>query len=155
MSKAQTDIRTTSYDAATANLYGYTGTLDDALAQVRAETQTPAQLRGRAELLEFLGATKPRYLLSGVQHGNPDPVWALNLPWSAEDDSVVYGAPERVESTPAPELSPYSLEYAQAWWPHLTQSQRKIYAQARQTMGVKDALAKAEAYPYPAVRSGE
>lgn len=62
MSKAQTDIRSTSYDAATANPYGYQGTIAEALAQIRAE-RGPVRLysadvvrRGvRAELLRYLG----------------------------------------------------------------------------------------------------
>jgi hypothetical protein len=73
MSKAQTDIRTTSYNAATANPHGYVGTLDDALAQVRAEPDEvraywPLNIsRERYELLNFLGLLKPKDELSGVQ----------------------------------------------------------------------------------------
>ena len=58
MSKAQTDIRTTSYDANQANAAGYQGTLDDALMQVRAERQFPVTNRGHDELLMFLGVNK-------------------------------------------------------------------------------------------------
>ena len=31
------DVRSTSFDAASANLVGYVGTIEDALAQIRAE----------------------------------------------------------------------------------------------------------------------
>ena len=37
MSKAQTDIRSTSYDALSARPFGYQGTIDEVIAQIRAE----------------------------------------------------------------------------------------------------------------------
>ena len=57
MSKAQTDIRTTSYDALNANPNGYVGTIDDALAQIRSSPSVPRFTRGyaREELLNYLG----------------------------------------------------------------------------------------------------
>jgi hypothetical protein len=66
MSKAQTDIRTTSYDANQANSVGYHGTIDDALSQIRSERQFPVTNRARAELLKFLGANKEYAELSGA-----------------------------------------------------------------------------------------
>jgi len=57
MSKAQTDIRSTSYDALNANPNGYVGTIDDALAQIRRTPSVPRFTRGyaREELLNYLG----------------------------------------------------------------------------------------------------
>jgi hypothetical protein len=56
MAKAQTDIRTTSYDARSANPFGYHGTIDDALAQIRSEPyHGRPELYGRTELRVFLG----------------------------------------------------------------------------------------------------
>ena len=125
MSKAQTDIRATSYNAATANPNGYTGTIDDAIAQIRAE---PDEVRAywplyvsreRHELLGFLGVLRPVELMSGVQ------LWPRNVDVTRsmlarlararvpEDDTVVYGAPE------APvEPGFYTLAYARKAWPH-------------------------------------
>jgi hypothetical protein len=115
MSKAQTDIRTTSYDAATANAFGYQGTIEDALWQIAADPDVPAQNHGRAELLKFLGVDKALSQLSGIQQpGNPFAREGyfeddLGRP-TIEDDSVEYGAPTL-------KISPYSLEYAQQHWP--------------------------------------
>jgi hypothetical protein len=59
MSKAQTDIRTTSYDVLAARPFGYEGTIEDVLAQIRAEPNLQAQmLTARAELLHFLGVDR-------------------------------------------------------------------------------------------------
>jgi hypothetical protein len=58
MSKAQTDIRSTSYDAATANPYGYQGTIADALAHIRVEIRVPVDYRTRDELLRYLGVDR-------------------------------------------------------------------------------------------------
>jgi hypothetical protein len=56
MSKAQTDIRTTSYDELAARPFGYTGTIDEVLAQIRAEPNVKIpRLNGRPELLVYLG----------------------------------------------------------------------------------------------------
>ncbi len=102
MSKAQTDIRRTSYDAASANPNGYQGSLDDALAQVSQEPDRRSYSPGavqrgmRAELLMFLGVD--------LRPGTADD----------EDWSVEYGI-ARIEPKRAP--SPYSLEYAQQRWP--------------------------------------
>jgi hypothetical protein len=117
MSKAQTDIRTTSYDAGTANAFGYQGTIEAALWQIAADPDVPAQNKGRAELLRFLGVDKPLSQLSGIQQpGNPfsrdgyfEHEVIIGRP-SIEDDSVEYGAPIL-------NASPYSLEYAQQRWP--------------------------------------
>jgi hypothetical protein len=112
MSKAQTDIRTTSYNAATANPNGYTGTIDDAIAQIRAEPDEvraywPLNVsRERHELLGFLGVHKRN--LSGVQAPGPErPNGSCYEDWSVE-----YGAPE------APvEPGFYTLDYARQAWP--------------------------------------
>lgn len=111
MSKAQTDIRTTSYDVATANPVGYIGTIDDALAQIRAEQQFPVTNRGRAELLHFLGVDKPLNAMSGIQAINPTQRVPRLI--GEEDDSVEYGAPVTAVTAP----SPYSLEHAMQRWP--------------------------------------
>jgi hypothetical protein len=59
MSKAQTDIRTTSYDELAARPFGYQGTIEDVLAQIRSEPDEQAQRVGaRAELLSYLGTNK-------------------------------------------------------------------------------------------------
>jgi hypothetical protein len=56
MAKAQTDIRTTSYDALAARPFGYQGTIDDVIAQMRREPETyERRPRGRTELRMFLG----------------------------------------------------------------------------------------------------
>jgi hypothetical protein len=109
MSKAQTDIRATSYNAATANPNGYTGTIDDAIAQIRAEPDEvraywPLNVsRERHELLGFLGVHKA---------GAWGP-WRNAYMVKAEDDTVEYGAPE------APvEPGFYTLAYARKAWPH-------------------------------------
>jgi hypothetical protein len=115
MSKAQTDIRTTSYDAATANPHGYVGTLEDALTQIRAEPATLAKRNGRALLLYYLGAFKAKSQLSGVEapaaHMDSAYIFPMN---EDEDDSVEYGAPEA-----PPEPGRWSLAYAVArgWLP--------------------------------------
>lgn len=55
MSKYQTDIRTSSYDAASARPAGYQGTIYEVLAQLYAEPDTHAyRVSARAELLSFL-----------------------------------------------------------------------------------------------------
>lgn len=96
------DVRATSYDAATANVHGYVGTIDDALAQIRAEPDVarpywPLNIsRERFELLGFLGVLNlPPRLLGGK-----------------EDDTVEYGAPEQPV-----EPGFYTLAYAQKHFP--------------------------------------
>jgi hypothetical protein len=118
------DVRSTSYNAATANPDGYMGSIDDAIAQIKAE---PDEVRGywpmnmsreRYELLGFLGVLRPVELMSGVQ------LWPRNVDVTRsmlarlararvpEDDTVVYGAPE------APvEPGFYTLAYAQKHFP--------------------------------------
>jgi hypothetical protein len=116
MSKAQTDIRTTSYNAATANPRGYQGTLDEALAQVRAEldetrTYWPYNIsRERHGLLGLLGVFKPKAELSGRQE--PGLPRAMEFTPDAGLDDVEYGAPEA-----PPEPSFYSLAYAKKHFP--------------------------------------
>jgi hypothetical protein len=98
------DVRSTSYNAATANPYGYTGTIEDVIAQIRAE---PEEVRGywplnvtreRHELLGFLGAHK-------VGAFGP---WRNAYMAKVEDDTVEYGVPE-------PGF--YTLAYARKAWP--------------------------------------
>jgi hypothetical protein len=119
MSKAQTDIRATSYNAATANPNGYTGTIDDAIAQIRAEPDevrvpwTFNMSREHYELLGFLRVLRSKTELSGVQVEVGMPavyVFPMN---EDEDWSVDYGAPEAAE-----EPGKYSLERALRDWPH-------------------------------------
>jgi len=79
MGKAQTDIRRTSYDARNANGLGYVGTIEDALAQIRAEKDHGSDpTYTRYELLAFLGVHQ---FLSGG-------------PSVELDQDVRYGAPE-------------------------------------------------------------
>lgn len=122
MSKAQTDIRTTSYDAATAKPFGYQGTIDDVLAQIRAEDDIQPTVKARAELLNFLGVTRKPGTFSG-QRDLPAGVPVVYTGYGfrrlfliAEDDSVEYGAPEAPKQ-PGDGLSPFSLEYAMQRWP--------------------------------------
>lgn len=100
MSKAQTDIRTTSYDGATANPFGYIGTIEDVLAQIRSEADIKPTINARAELIMFLGADK-------IPSAGPS---------TADDEGVWYGAPD-VPKQPWDGLSPWSLEYAMLRWP--------------------------------------
>lgn len=101
MSKAQTDIRTTSYDWWSARPYGYQGTIDDVLGQIRAEPDHGSDpTYTRYELLHYLGVSK---LLS-------------TGPSVELDQDVRYGAPD-VPTPPWDGLSPFSLEYAMARWP--------------------------------------
>ncbi len=110
MSKAQTDIRATSYNAATANPSGYTGTIDDAIAQIRAEPDEvraywPLNVsRERHELLGFLG------ILKVAQQYGP---WRNRFMAKVEDDSVAYGVP----ATQLVEPGFYTLAYAQQNFP--------------------------------------
>jgi len=122
MSKAQTDIRRTSYNAATANPYGYQGTIDDAIAQIRAEPDEvraywPLNIsRERHELLGFLGVLKSKSEMSGeqIEVGMPGAyIFPMN---EDEDDSVEYGAPEQPPEQP-PEPGFYTLAYAQKNFP--------------------------------------
>lgn len=122
MSKAQTDIRTTSTDLDYADPVGFHGTLEDAIAQAAARPDFGLKAPGneRRELLHFLGVDKPVRMLSGVQQfvSGPD-VTRDELSRMAalpEDDSVVYGQPEAPKQ-PWDGFSPWSLEYAMARWP--------------------------------------
>jgi len=144
MSKAQTDIRTTSYDAKTANAFGYQGTIEDALAQIRSEPDIQPTISARAELLMFLGVNR-------IPSAGP----------SVEmDESPRYG------DEPSTEPGFYTLAYAQKHFPEsfivhdlgprllaLSDAQLRLYRALREHNSVRDSLAKAEAFPYPAVRS--
>lgn len=149
MSKAQTDIRTTSYDAATANAFGYQGTIDEVLAQIRMELDVKPTIKARAELLHYLGVDR-------IPSAGPN----VEL-----DESPRYG------DEPSDEPGRYTLAYAQKHFPesfyrapdavqeiadrlaNLTESQLHVYRAARVYNGVRLSLAIAERYPYPAVRS--
>jgi hypothetical protein len=59
MAKAQTDIRTTSYDTLAARPFGYQGTIDDVIAKIRAESAQQSQMpTSRVELLNYLGVSR-------------------------------------------------------------------------------------------------
>lgn len=59
MAKAQTDIRTTSYDTLAARPFGYQGTINDVLEQIRAESAQQSQMpTSRVELLNYLGVSR-------------------------------------------------------------------------------------------------
>lgn len=147
MSKAQTDIRSTSYDALAARPFGYTGTIDEVIAQIRSEPDTAPKPFGteRAELLMFLGVNK-------VTNTGP----SVEL-----DENPRYGVPENNEP------GFYTLAYAQKHFPDsfryipslgerllaLDAAQLRLYQNLREKMGVREALARAEAYPYPAPQS--
>jgi hypothetical protein len=79
MAKAQTDIRSTSYSEPDARPFGYQGTIEDVLAQIRAEPDVPYTGPSDAELLwVYLGIDK-------VPSGNGPSV--------EDDQDVWYGAP--------------------------------------------------------------
>jgi hypothetical protein len=117
MSKAQTDIRTTSYDVNQANAFGYVGTIEDALAQIRAETQFPVTNRARAELLHFLGADKSVTELSGIQAPSDHMPGVYVFPMNEDEDWSVHYGEQAIPKQPWDAFSPYSLEYAMARWP--------------------------------------
>jgi hypothetical protein len=109
------DVRSTSYNAQSANPYGYQGSIDDAIAQIRTEPDEvraywPLNIsRERHELLGFLGVHQKHF--SGIQLPHADrglrPLFV-----TPEDDSVEYGVPE------APvEPGFYTLAYAQKHFP--------------------------------------
>ena len=104
------DIRSTSYDAETAQSTPYEGTIDDAIAQIRSERDIvrpywPLNMsRERYELLGFLGVHK-----AGVY--GP---WRNAYMAKVEDDTVEYGVPA---AQPEPEPGFYTLEYARKAWP--------------------------------------
>src|ERR1700677_3049274 len=122
MSKAQTDIRRTSYDAETAQHAPYEGTIDDAIAQIRNERDIPRAYwplnisRERYELLYFLGVHKPKSELSGIQKFVPMPTsYVYPSAWTFDDgalDHVEYGVPEQPR-----EHGFYTLAYAQKNFP--------------------------------------
>jgi hypothetical protein len=143
MSKAQTDIRTTSYDAANANPEGFQGTLDDARMQAAREIDTGSDpTYTRYELLAFLGVDK-------IPSAGP----SVEL-----DENPRYG------DEPSTEPGFYSLEYALKNFPGsflhrtllerlaaLSESQQLVFRMWRTTgHDVRYSLDRAEAYPYPA-----
>jgi hypothetical protein len=146
MSKAQTDIRSTSYDAASANPFGYQGTIDDALAQIRAEP-----------LNHYTGPSVRSLLL---QYLGVDYMGWMDGPSVDMDENPRYGF------EPSEEPSKYSLAYALAHFPgsflhqsivdrirNLTDSQLLIFRAARESLfSVEESLARAEAYPFPVPR---
>lgn len=115
------DVRSTSYNAATANPNGYVGTIDDAIAQIRAEPDEvraywPLNIsRERHELLGFLGVLKPAHRMSGAQALGPERAESRCSQCDGscyEDWTVEYGVPE------APvEPGFYTLAYAQKHFP--------------------------------------
>jgi hypothetical protein len=151
MSKAQTDIRRTSYNVATANAVGYQGTIDDALAQIRAESDVNNGRQARAELLDYLGVQNLRDQAL-IDAGGP----SVDL-----DENTRYG------DEPSADPGVYSLAYALKFFPgsflhqndvdrirNLTDSQLLIFRAAREALfSVNEALARAEAYPFPVPRS--
>jgi hypothetical protein len=152
MSKAQTDIRTTSYDELAARPDGYIGTIEDALAQIRAEPDIGKYSSSytRWELEYYLGVRRspsagPSVELDqDIRYGTPDTV---TLPEGERLAGVeVWGA--------AHEPGFYTLDYAMKHWPHnfsldarvkvLSVKQLRVYIVARNTLGVRESLALAE-----------
>jgi hypothetical protein len=117
MSKAQTDIRTTSYDVWAARPHGYQGDLDSVLAQVRSEPDTQHQdPRGRTELRMFLGVAAKHESVSNGPSVEMDasPRYGFEpsprLPRYEDRNFIVPAGSDKV-------ISKYSLEYAlqQGW----------------------------------------
>jgi hypothetical protein len=144
MSKVSTDIRRTSYDPDTANPDGYVGTLDDALAQIRAQEDIDQSITARGALLDYLGLDRASWQLSGVQQpSDPYRDYGFWEDW-VEDDSVEY-------RDPPPPVSLHDQGIGSRL-DALNDQQMEVYWAARVRVGVREALAYAEAYPYPAVR---
>lgn len=78
MSKAQTDIRTTSYDVRQARPLGYQGTIDDVIAQIQKEDDYVFLPTTRFLLLKYLGVYE-------ISSAGP----SVEL-----DEGVYYGVPE-------------------------------------------------------------
>jgi hypothetical protein len=84
MSKAQTDIRSTSYDELAARTEGYQGSIDSVIAQIRGEGGAQSHdydPTGRTELRIFLGVPPKHESVSagpsveldvGVWYGEPE-----------------------------------------------------------------------------------
>jgi hypothetical protein len=130
MSEAKTDIRATSYDSAYDSAYarpdGFQGDFDEVLTQMRCGSEfAPPALNGRAELLHYLGVDKVH--TSGSR---------LDL-----DERPRYGFDE-----PAAGPGFYTLQYALDNWPQNFLSRQLHYS-------AEDAVARAEAYPYPAPKA--
>lgn len=147
MAKAQTDIRSTSYDIWTANSVGWQGNIEDVLVQMRNEPNIPQTVTVRESLLMYLGVDK-------IPSAGP----SVEL-----DENPRYG------DEPSEEPSFYSLAYALKFFPGsfvhgdhvsrvrtLSESQLQIYRQylmSHPTALADEALTAAEMYPYPTVRS--
>jgi hypothetical protein len=147
MSEAKTDIRATSYDSAYARPDGFQGDFDEVLTQMRCGAEfAPPALKGRAELLHYLGVDKVHN--SGSR---------LDL-----DERPRYGFDE-----PAAGPGFYTLQYALDNWPQnflsrqlltrilmLSPSQLVLYRISLEMhYSAEDAVARAEAYPYPAPKA--
>ena len=79
MTKAQTDIRTTSYDIWNARPNGYQGTIDDVIAQIRNEVDLGSDpTYTRHELLSYLGVDK-------IQSAGPSVELDQDVSYGAED----------------------------------------------------------------------
>jgi hypothetical protein len=88
MSKAQTDIRRTSYDARNANPSGYQGTLDDVIAQLRnAPDHGSDPSYTRHELIAFLGVNQ------SLPSAGPSVELDQNVRYGAEDVALGIFAP--------------------------------------------------------------
>jgi hypothetical protein len=135
MSKAQTDIRTTSYDHNTAKPFGYQGTIEEVQKQIGSELLFLSRyMSGRDALLEYLGV-------------KPSP---SNGPSVELDQDARYGD----EPVPAADPGFYTLDYAMKHWPQnfsldarikaLSVKQLRVYIVARNTLGVRESLALAE-----------
>jgi hypothetical protein len=122
MSKAQTDIRTTSYDALSARPFGYQGTIDEVIAQIRDEDDLYSSYfsdrpTGRSELLHFLGADKSVTELSGFQLKQIHMPAVYVFPMNEDEDwSVHYGEPDSDSPKKLGVYDPgfYSLAHAKA-----------------------------------------
>jgi hypothetical protein len=107
-SKAVSDIRASSYDAATANAVGYSGSIDDALAQIRAEDDIqPFPISARTALLMFLGVTLNQPMQMGAFWNKVE----------TEDERDALNDWISMPSDIAPAPGPYSVEYAMQQWP--------------------------------------
>jgi len=118
-SKAVNDVRATSFDAASHRPLGYQGTIDEVIAQVRAEPDVarpywPLNItRERHELLGFLGVLRSQQSMSGrMDPSGYKCVADLEREERVEDDSVEYGVPVAWSSGTVTGHSEYSLAYA-------------------------------------------
>jgi hypothetical protein len=141
MSKVQTDIRTTSYDANSVRPDGYQGDIDEVLEQIRLEPDTQHQgPRGRAELLMFLNVDRVKDVERDLSI-DKDPRYGF------EDGPVIKSSNHYVLESEA--LGPSLLARIMM----LSPSQQAIYRMSRESLfSVTYSLRRAEAYPYPVPR---